>query len=207
MKNFDIVSDELIKQIFEHKKKKQSLLIKNLCMDVPNWQDFMDHLEVNTKRGLPNFRDESTFNENEVEAKSRIVGAALVKNVFYIYLQPRHGNFIFHPSIEKIQNQFNEKFSKLGMTGGGYTNSYINLSSSVPDIAPHPDPQDNFYWQCIGSVEWTREDGGSGNSFVVEPGDMVYIPAGSMHSVKFSMPRAAVGFSWILDEANVEMPL
>lgn len=198
-----MISDDLVKTILEHKKNKKSLLIKNLHKDVPTWQDFFDHLEDNTKRGLPNYRDESTFNENEIKANSAIVGAALIKNIFYIYLQPRHGKKNFHKSISEIESGFNSKFNSLGIKSGGYTNSYINLSSSVPDIEPHPDSQDNFYWQCIGNVEWVHE----GGTFLVEPGDMVYIPAKSMHGVKFSMPRAAVGFSWILDDCNVEMPL
>ena len=74
---------------------------------------------------------------------------------------------------------------------------FINFSSNIIDVRPHRDPQDNFYWQCIGSTEWVFD----GQTHIVEPGDVIFIPASAEHAVNFSMPRAAISFWYELDKS------
>lgn len=174
-----IVTENIFNTILENKRNQTTCIIKNFCTDVPSWSEFIDYIGESANQ-------ESVFSdplpEYDLRLDGRVVGNVLIKQNFYLYMG-------IHRHIGKsqtIQNEFRPFMPSLSIS-----TVYVNLSDTIDDIPAHFDALDNFYWQCQGSVEWQA----NGNTYVVEPGDLVYIPAKTYHSVNFSMPRAAIGFS------------
>ena len=70
----------------------------------------------------------------------------------------------------------------------------LSLTDSEPTTGKHSDPVTVIYWNCIGSVEWTVFSESRDYSFVLEPGDVILVPANMLHEVKSLGPRAAISF-------------
>ena len=178
-----IVTEDIFNTILENKKNQTTCIIKNFCSDVPLWSDFVDYIGESSSQ-------DSIFSEPlpeyDLNLDGKIVGNVIIKQNFYLYM-------VIHRHIGKSQNIESE--FQFFIPSLSISNLYVNLSNTIDDIPDHIDALDNFYWQCQGSVEWKA----NGNTYNVEPGDLVYIPAKTHHSVNFSMPRAAIGFSGVIN--------
>lgn len=175
----------MIETIKQHKKDSKIAVLKDFCKNTPSWSDFIDHIDraSNVKnKQIP------TPNDYDTTLNAVVVGDIMVKQNFYFYSAP---DAFLGDSAMQIAREFSDIFK----APGGISSVYINLSSNLSNIPQHFDAHDNFYWQCIGSTTWHCND----QTYVVNPGDMVYIPSKTYHGVDFSMPRAAIGFSWNLD--------
>ena len=62
--------------------------------------------------------------------------------------------------------------------------------------AVHSDPVDGFYIQCEGQTTWRAFYEDSVDSYLVNPGDLLYIPKGVNHSVESMNVRAAISVSF-----------
>lgn len=56
----------------------------------------------------------------------------------------------------------------------------------------HSDPVDGLYIQCTGSAKWTAYYENETESFILSPGDAIFIPKGIEHTVETLEPRAAI---------------
>lgn len=178
-----IVTKEITDLILENKKNGTSVLIKDFYKDVPSWDEFIDYIQDSTDQqsSFPN-----PLPKYDLDLGGKVIGGVLIKQNFYFYIP-------VHKSIGKsdnIKREFCITFPDFSLI-----NLYVNLSNKIDNIPEHKDNRDNFYWQCQGSVEWNA----NGNTFMVEPGDLVYIPANTYHAVNFFGPRTAVGFSCDID--------
>lgn len=71
----------------------------------------------------------------------------------------------------------------------------VSLSTSGEHIGKHYDNTDVIFWQCIGKVRWhIGFDLEHSEVFDLEPGDILYNPAGSWHYVESLTPRASLSF-------------
>lgn len=70
----------------------------------------------------------------------------------------------------------------------------VSLTDKEPTTGKHSDPIDVIYCQFIGSVTWTIFDEDKFESFVLNPGDIIYVPKSVMHEVTSLTPRAAISF-------------
>ncbi len=179
-----LVTEDIINNIFINKKNGTTYVFKNFNKNVPSWNDFIEYIQESSFESS-SYSD--PLPDYDLNLGGKVVGNILIKQDLYLYMSAhRHiGNSI---EIEQeFKSLLNYKFQ--------LANIYVNLSSKINNIPLHSDPLDNFYWQCQGSVEWTAND----KTYLVEPGDLVYIPAKTSHGVNFSMPRAAMGFSVALN--------
>jgi mannose-6-phosphate isomerase-like protein (cupin superfamily) len=170
----------MLKELLESKKAKQIKVFKKFNEKVLTWEEIVNllYLASNQKPTL----DEVVENDKALDGK--IHGNILIKQDLYLYAIATEAP----DKCLRIMHEFAYNGIDLGIA-----NYYVNLSGKIDNIPLHPDRLDNFYWQCQGSVEWVGE---SGKTYIVEPGDLVYAPAGTKHGVNFlSNARAAVGFS------------
>ena len=181
-----MITREVLESIKESKKNHKVLVIKDFYKDTPSWQEFMDYIDKSSRVEESMCPDGPTEHDKSLGAV--VIGNVIIKQNFYFYLGM---DWHMNKATEEIEKAFNDVFDATG----GVSSIYLNVSSNVRNVEQHFDELDNFYWQCIGSTTWHCED----KTYTVNPGDMVYIPAKSYHGVDFSMPRAAIGFSWILD--------
>lgn len=63
----------------------------------------------------------------------------------------------------------------------------------------HSDPVDGFYVQCNGTTIWRAFYEDRTDEFIVEPGDMLFIPKGVDHSVESTSVRNAISISFTDD--------
>ena len=70
----------------------------------------------------------------------------------------------------------------------------VSFTDKEPTTGKHSDPIDVIYCQFIGSVTWTIFDEDKSESFVLNPGDIIYVPKSVMHEVTSLTPRAAISF-------------
>lgn len=178
------LTKDILETIIENKKNGTTCVIKNFCADVPSWEEFIQYIEKASCE-LSEFPD--TLTEYDLNLGGKVVGNILIKQGLYLYIK---ANSDLGNSKKILEDA---RMLRVNLV---LANAYVNLSSNIDSIPPHMDSADNFYWQCQGSVEWEA----NGNSYLVEPGDLVYIPAKTLHAVKFSVPRAAMGFSAVLED-------
>jgi hypothetical protein len=70
----------------------------------------------------------------------------------------------------------------------------VSLTNKEPTTGKHSDPIDVIYCQFVGLVTWTISDEDKSESFVLNPGDIIYVPKSVMHEVTSLTPRAAISF-------------
>ena len=68
---------------------------------------------------------------------------------------------------------------------------YFNITTVGENFGNHKDNEDVYFWQCQGISKWVIED----KEYILEPGDLIIVPAGVYHNVKALTPRAGVSMS------------
>ena len=175
-----MITKDIIELIADHKKNRKILILKDFNKDVPSWDEFIDYLNV-TSNITPDERSEPGH---------YVKGSVMSKEHFYYYMSS-------HGYLGKTSKEIETNMSKAFKVPGGISGVFINFSSNIINVREHSDPQDNFYWQCIGSTDWVFDD----KSYTVDPGDIVFVPSYAKHAVNFSMPRAAISFWWDLNQS------
>jgi hypothetical protein len=70
----------------------------------------------------------------------------------------------------------------------------VSLTTKEPTTGKHSDPMDVIYCQFVGSVVWEIFEENSSEKFILNPGDVIYIPKTVQHEVVSLSPRAALSF-------------
>lgn len=96
----------------------------------------------------------------------------------------------YFPGIEDKNNFLST------LTEKRYTGRFgaVSFTDSEPTTGLHSDPVNVMYWNCIGSVQWNVYPDSGEQSFVLNPGDVILVPANIRHEVKSLGPRAAISF-------------
>lgn len=168
----------MIKEILESKKTKTPYLFKNILPSVPNWDNFLNHLDSQYQNTEAKY--------HPLNPREKFINGVLFKDPFYINIT--YPTVEFYPEIDL----FFKKFELLGK--GEPLSAYVNFAKEPPSN-PHVDSKDNFYWQCIGTTIWEFKDA----RYVLGPGDVIYIPTYTQHNVITVGPRAAIQFEYKLN--------
>jgi len=72
--------------------------------------------------------------------------------------------------------------------------SIISFTDSESTTGRHFDPYSVVYVQCIGSVRWSIWDDDIQNDYVLNAGDIIFVPSKKMHEIKSLSPRTAFSF-------------
>lgn len=170
----------MLKELIECKQSGTTKVFKNFHSNVLSWDEFIQ-IAFNASRQEPEMKEVSDYDK---ALGGKIHGNILIKEDLYLYILADSTP----QKCKEVINKFAADNIKLGLS-----NYYINLSGQISDIKMHNDFLDNFYWQCQGVVEWIANEG---QTYRVEPGDLVYIPSKTIHAVKFlNNPRGSVGFA------------
>tara|TARA_R110000803_G_C11820289_1_gene301853 strand:+ start:92 stop:511 length:420 start_codon:yes stop_codon:yes gene_type:complete len=134
--------------------------------------NFIKRFELNT----PSW-DELLFNLNyshinqEEEVKNNSPGFFVSHNVYRI------------PRVQYILKKLNLKTAHL----------YINILQNSSTFGEHKDTVDVWFWQVKGSTKWVIE---SKEEYLLEEGDLIYIPKGVLHNVIPLGSRAGISMSY-----------
>ena len=69
---------------------------------------------------------------------------------------------------------------------------YINLSTLSKTFGNHIDPVDVCYIQAQGQTEWIVTENREKYKYILNPGDLLYIPQGIYHNPKPLTPRVGL---------------
>jgi mannose-6-phosphate isomerase-like protein (cupin superfamily) len=79
----------------------------------------------------------------------------------------------------------------LGILGLTVAHIYVSTAKGNHGFGKHNDTEDVYFWQCQGSTKWITDLG----EYTLEPGDVIYVPAGVNHEVISLTPRAGISMS------------
>jgi len=152
--------------------EKQHLFFKRyfLDTDLPTWTDVLEDLDLN-------FSDGSMIKT--------------MKNFGFVTHQGRR-----MAQVDAICNSIQQHRPQARPPSA---HVYISLLSSSETFGRHCDRSDVVFVQALGRTHYTVEQNGE-FEYVLEPGDMLYIPNGVYHTPKPLGPR--VGLSLGFDDAK-----
>ena len=132
---------------------------------------------ITVKRGYNNNTiswDEAFYNLNDSISKNESVVAI-------------GGFFISHNAerISLVQDVLNDLECKVA-------HLYIGIEVKNPGLAAHSDDVDVWFWQNKGVTKWDFKDG---VSYILNEGDLIYIPKGVRHMVSSVVARVGISMS------------
>ena len=196
-------------KIIEASNNKTYALFRGLCKDVPNWTDFIENFyyNYNTDKNKPNNNADPRHLTNNIVVYNKfdpIVFAAIEGK----------DSPMFDKSLEAsvaIEGLIKKKASAI--------KSIMNFLGNEQEYWIHRDNHDVISWHCVGNIEWRfyknvkEEDmdkitieGAEYDSVVLEPGDVVYVPAGVVHQVINNKPRASLIFQYFQGSETIGSP-
>lgn len=166
--------------IHQAKQDKEVLQLKRFFPIVFEWSEFISHINdmaqpdnPTRKGGSPNF-----------------LGRVNIEHFLTLLVEEAsETNFHnFNHYLDKIKSMHPYSFD------AAY--SIISFTSIEPTTGRHLDPKDVFYLQCQGSVIWKVEVNNEIVEYLLEPGDLLFVPAEIYHEVFSLEPRAAISFTF-----------
>ena len=179
---------EIIRDAIE---SKRITMLPGQFQEVPSWDIFYKIFSHAAERGGFASKTFGTFGvdgaESIVDDFNKIISVAEnshpleAKSVLAIvhFLSANNNNI-----PEEVSNLYSE-FRKIAEQIPPSFEQYM-----IP--TRHSDPVDGLYVQCTGSARWTAYYEGGNESFIVLPGDAMFIPKGIEHTVETLEPRAAI---------------
>lgn len=149
------------------RKNNQALYLKNVLPDTVTWDESFEYLDKVVEEGS-SISFKRMFGIITHTTRNHI---SKVNNVC--------------KEIDIIENRVdNSKPSDAHM--------YISLTTQYEGFGPHHDDCEVIFWQCIGKTQWLVKD----DAYILEPGDCIYIPQGTVHSVTTLTPRMGISFGF-----------
>lgn len=167
--------------INECRESKRVHVFKNMFNGYPSWENFLDHLSYAFK--------DSNFTGGNYAAKEVINAVNFWQKLTMT---------VENPTIEHYAhlNDYINMFRSIHSTEYQGCFSIISFTDSEPTTSQHSDPVDVFYFQGVGKVIWKIKNGESIDDYVLNPGDVIFVPATIIHEIVSLSPRAALSFKF-----------
>jgi hypothetical protein len=184
-------------KIQQARHDKNYVLFKSHSTIVPEWQDFLDSMNISYNH----------FKHEKLEDSRMASGAILILNK----LDP-----IVFDSLEfKDSKLFSSATNTMGdlykLMGRSFSFSKfaINFVGGEHGYYIHKDDHEVISWNCIGNVEYRiyrdiddadidkAESNSPYESVYLNSGDIIFLPAGLAHQVVVSEPRATLIFGYM----------
>lgn len=168
----------------EHIKKAKEnidlLHIPNFIPSTTGWDEFIDHCDFTVKSP-----------ERTLSSPVKVINALQIwDELFVAGYYVNEGN-CFHQLPEVIF--ITESLYGRKSDGGCTLINFVGMQKTIPI---HHDTRDSFLWQAIGSVEWRIFENynniDSYKTLLVNPGDVLFVPSGIIHTVFCEKPRAGI---------------
>lgn len=86
--------------------------------------------------------------------------------------------------IEQVKFLFPNKIAS--------AHAYTTITKKSKGLGNHKDTVDVLFWQVHGTTLWIVED----IEFILEPGDIIFVPTGISHQVISLTPRVGISFGF-----------
>ena len=172
------------------------LLIKKVFNDVLVWNDFVSLIDF-------------TSTNNYYSSNVRREAIAEYADEFYIrvadIINPNTKKSVgnLFPNLDEVVTFCNELFEE----EIDYAECYVNFKRNASVKPAHNDQWIAVAWTCVGKIEWRiyKEPSDKNyDSYITEPGDIIIIPKGVLHSVVPIEPRMSISFGYCSDKNIVQ---
>lgn len=177
---------------------KYSYVFRNAVDKNPSWDQFIAHVneQAHNEKILP-----EPLNIPFIERQIRGI---TLKSLFYIDARLPNPATLGLEATE-IYTVFNEA---LGNGTFWPVSVFFNVIGNEYSIPTHSDDRHTIHWQCQGTSHWTiyppADENGQYDAskdhavadYVLNPGDVIYLPHRVRHFVKITEPRASIAFGY-----------
>lgn len=185
-------------------EKKQIFHLKNAMLPSPTWENFIDTLNTKFNEpdgSVPDPRVISKIDKQGVTRPTDILIYNKLDPVIFKVVEYSNNQFLHNhmKHAENFSNSFKDIFPHHTIK------AIINFVGNEYKYWVHKDDYDVLSWHCIGQMEWRIYSGVEDYkldtqdfeelnyvSYILNPGDLIYVPAGTVHSVATSEPRASL---------------
>lgn len=205
--------NKINKNIFlKAKKNKKALFFPKLINQSPDWNSFIKAL--NYKFNLDKDNQNDKFIKNNKGQSTDIYLNNNLDPQFWYAAQRKDlinngGCLPYLPEIKDFINTINPVLGN----SPWFIKGLINFVGNDGNLNVHNDGQDVISWTCIGEVEYriyeNFEPDSDGNlnptgkeytSYMMNPGDVIFMPAGVIHHAILKEPRASLILDFYMEE-------
>lgn len=183
--------------VLQSKEDNRIIFIRKVFEDVPKWETFYNIFKIALDNQTADLSAPSTLTIDNSESYTRKFDSIVstleelhpgnkIAVLSIIHFMNAHDNTV-PEAAEAFYRDFIESNPNKLPSGFDY-------SLFQPTI--HSDPVDGFYIQCEGQTIWRAFYQDGSEEYLVNPGDMLYIPKGINHSVESMNVRAAISVSF-----------
>lgn len=198
----------VLEQIKSAKKNNTFLHIKNFNKDVPSWDDFINNINYKYSNNYDFKEKQHTrflMNEN---TQTEILCQHNQLDAFshYSYVFKDGKNIFSSGHLDGCNHVANIlKNSLVKGNSSIHVTAITNFIKHDKKYEIHSDKTEVINWHCIGKIDWKVYDEQDNCSILnIDPGDLVFIPAGMKHEVIIYEPRASIIFDFFLDENTLD---
>jgi ribosomal protein L16 Arg81 hydroxylase len=172
--NNNILAREQLRMAVEN---KNPIHIKKQISVLPGWSDIINSID-------------SAMKEDSIqESPTNCEQIGNVRFLDRLLLVVNHAERYEYP----VLNEINEYFKSLDVELLKAL-VIVHFSTSQKTTGRHYDEKSVMYIQLINSVVWNVWENGVKKEFILEPGDIIFMPKMTEHEVIPLMPRAAITF-------------
>lgn len=147
------------------KPQSKHTIFKNIWSDTPSWKEIFFDLQESVKEGsFIKVLDPFTIITHNVGAHIPIV----------------------HTILEAL------KINYLNLPVSAHM--YRGLNSYSTGLGKHKDTMDVFFWQIKGTTKWNISEDNELFTYIVEEGDVIFVPRLVFHEVTSLCPRVGISF-------------
>lgn len=187
-----ITSNILIENILKSIENNEVYYAKNVFQGYLNWEDFitlLDYQYNNSKISDGNNPDHRIINKAGV-----VTNIVKYPDFHYHMLEIASSNLVhqkIYEDIVYIKNLMD--YFKTVLPSRFILKSLVNFVGNDFIGSMHNDPYHVFSMQHLGNVEYTILDkNGDKKIYILEPGDFIFMPSGTNHSISAPEPRGTL---------------
>jgi hypothetical protein len=197
----------MLDDFIKAKSENKVCFKKNLLPNTPKWNDFFDlmtkkyHSPFNmNETSIPPKNIITSYLEDGSNGATDIMLYTKMDPVIFRAVQYWDGSYGKNDIDATIMiDYFKTLFTSFEIK------AIMNMIGGESEYQVHKDDHDVISWHCEGTMEWRIYPNlGDGNidqfkvkeepyeSYILEPGDVIFVPSGTGHQVVISSPRASL---------------
>jgi len=166
-------------------------LVKSFFNSSVKWQNVLDLIHEESSIANEELKAEAEKATAKGFVNEKTSGNVLIVDDLYFSVALDHSGSFFPSEIKDILNgisssKWDRKFA--------HGNSHLKVSIGSRFVPSHKDVWGAIVFQLTGKSTWYLEhpESNYNESFIVEPGDILYFPKGMFHSIKSNSARSSI---------------
>lgn len=188
-KNNDFLN--LLSDFSDSTIKNTGFLVKSFFNSSVKWEDILELIHENSSIDNEELSFEAKKATSNGFVNEKASGNVLIVDDLYFSVALDHNGSFFPSEIKDTLKGISSSKSHKKFV---YGSSHIKVSIGSRLVPSHKDKWGAIVFQLTGKSTWNLQypESGYNESFVVEPGDILYFPQGMFHSIKSNSARSSI---------------